>query len=170
MYLKKNVNFGLLMLVITVLVGTVAITTYFQSTYKEVSQDLEQKKEQLEVVSSNFTTKIKELNKTYSELQIRQMDKERLDQLYTDLQKAKELIDAELLATKGTLMETFKELAQKKDELSDANYKLILQEDELTDLRAKVQNQLDTIRSKNAEIDALKKQLCDEKQAQGKTC
>ncbi|MBI3036179.1 hypothetical protein HYY73_00260 [Candidatus Woesearchaeota archaeon] len=170
MYLKKNVNFGLLMLVITVLVGTVAITTYFQSTYKEVSEDLEQKNEQLEVVSSNFTTKIKELNKTSSELQIKQMDKERLDQLYTDMLKAKELIDAELLATKGTLTETSKELERKKDELSDANYKLILQEDELTDLKAKVQNQLDTIRSRNAEIASLQKQLCDEKQALGKTC
>ena len=54
--MRKNVNFALLVLVITVLVGTVAITTYFQSTYQEVSEDLETKTEQLEVVSSNFSS------------------------------------------------------------------------------------------------------------------
>ena len=169
-YLKKNVNFTLLALVITVLVGTVAITTYFQSTYKDVSTDLKAKAEQLEVISSNFTTKIKELNKTYSELQIKQLDKEKLDQLYTDLVNEKEKVDAELGVTRGKLTETLTELARKKDELSDANYKILLQEDELTDLRVKVENQLSTIRSLNAQVDDLTKKLCDEKTAQGKTC
>ena len=169
-YIKKNVNFTLLALVITVLVGTVAITTYFQSTYKDVSKDLKTKAEQLEVISGNFTTKIKELNKTYGELQIKQLDKDKLDQLYTDLLKENEKIDAELSATKDKLTETISDLQQKKAELSDANYKILLQEDEITDLRVKVENQLSTIRSLNAQVDDLKKKLCDEKTAQGKTC
>lgn len=168
--MKKNVNFTLLVLVITVLVGTVAITTYFQSTYKDVAEELETKAGELEVISSNFTTKIKELNKTYGELQIKQLDKEKLDQLYTDLLEEKEKVDAELGVTKDKLTGTLTELERKKDELSDANYKILLQEDELTDLRVKVENQLSTIRSLNAQVDALKKQLCDEKTAQGKTC
>ena len=76
MYLKKNVNIVLLMLVVTVLIGTVAITAYFQSTYKDVSQSLETKSKQLQVVSSNFSEKINELNKTSAELQLKQIDKE----------------------------------------------------------------------------------------------
>ena len=43
-------------------------------------------------------------------------------------------------------------------------------EEELDDLKVKVQNQDATIRSLRAQIDDLKKQLCDEKKAQGKTC
>lgn len=170
MYMKKNVNFTLLALVIIVLVGTVAITTYFQSTYKDVSTDLKAKAEQLDVISSNFTTKIKELNKTYSELQIKQLDKEKLDQLYTDLVNEKEKVDAELGVTKDKLTETLTELERKKDELSDANYKLLLQEDELTDLRVKVDNLGKTINSLQDQVKSFEKLLCDEKTAQGKTC
>ncbi len=170
MYLKRNVNFVLLMLVITILVGTVAITTYFQSTYKDVSQDLATKKKQLEVVSSNFSTKISELNKTYSDLQLKQLDKEKLDQLYTDLTKEKEKVDTELSATKIKLTSTFSELQRKKDELSDANYKIILEEREIIELKSKVQNQDTTIRSINAQLDSLKKQICDLKTALGQAC
>ena len=112
MYLKKNVNFTLLALVITILLGTVALTTYFQSTYKDVSEELETKAEQLKVISSNFTTKIKELNKTYSELQIKQLDKDKLDQLYTELLREKERTDAELTATKDRLTGTISELQE----------------------------------------------------------
>lgn len=170
MYLKRNVNFVLLLLVITILVGTVAITTYFQSTYKGVSQDLASKKQQLEVVSSNFSTKISELSKTYSELQLKQLDKEKLDQLYTEIVKEKEKVDAELSVTKTKLSETFVELERKKDELADANYKLLLQEEELEDLQVKVANLGRTINSLQDQAESLKKQLCDEKIAQGKTC
>ena len=177
MYLKKNVNIMLLIMILTILIGTVAITTYFKSTYQTVSEDLEQKNEQLLSVSSNFTSKIGELNKTASELQLRQLDKEKLDQLYGDLLKQKAVLDAELTATHGKLADSVTELDRKKKELSDANYQLLLQEDELADLNKKVQNQLDTIRSKgvqidnlNTQIDSLKKQLCDEKTAQGKPC
>lgn len=170
MYLRKNVNFSLLVLVLTVLVGTVAITTYFQSTYKGVSEDLTAKKEQLEVISSNFTTKIKELNKTYSELQLKKIDKDKLDQLYTDLVNEKEKVDAELAVTTGKLTETLTELERKKDELSDANYKLLLQEDEITDLTAKVSNLNTRIKGLNDDVDTLKKQICALKTSLSQPC
>ena len=170
MYLKKNVNFTLLLLVLTVLVGTVAITTYFQSTYKDVSEDKKTLEEQLASVNTSFSSKLTELNRTYSDLQIKQLDKEKLDQLYTDMLKAKEQLDAELTAAKDKLAQLTLEIEATNKELADAKYKILLQEDEILDLRAKVQNQADTIRSKNAEIESLKNQLCDEKKAQGKTC
>lgn len=170
MYLKKNVNFMLLLLVLTVLVGTVAITTYFQSTYKEVSQDLKTTEQQLASVNSSFSSKLTELSKTYSDLQLKQLDKEKLDQLYTDLLKAKEQLDAELTAAKDQLAQLKTDLERTNEELADTKYKILLQEAELLDLRAKVENQANTIRSKNAEIDSLKTKLCDERKAQGKTC
>ncbi|MBI2144916.1 hypothetical protein HYU18_01195 [Candidatus Woesearchaeota archaeon] len=170
MYLRKNVNFMLLILVLTVLIGTVAITTYFQSTYKEVTEDLETTEKQLQSVNTNFSTKLSELNKTYTELQLKSMDKEKLDQLYTDLLSAKEQLDLELTSTKDKLAKALADIEQINKELTDTKYALLLQETELLDLRAKVQNQLDTIRSRNAEIDSLKAQLCEEKKAQGKTC
>ena len=170
MYLKKNVNFLLLMLVVTVLVGTVGITTYFQSTYKEVSQDLENKSQQLQVVSSNFSQKINELNRTSSELQLNKIDRDKLDQLYSDLLKENEKLDGELEVTKNQLTEAMNSLKEAKAQLSDANYKLLLQEQEITDLNTKVKNLDNTIRDQRAQIDDLKRQLCDEKTAQGKPC
>ena len=170
MYMKRNVNFALLGLVITVLVCTVIITTYFQSTYKDVSTELEEKKGQLETINSNFSSKLRELNKTASELQLRQLDKDKLDQLYTDLTGAKEMLDAELESTREKLNQTLIAFERKSDELLEVRYVLLTQENELSELRAKVENQLGTIRSKTAEIDTLKSQLCEEKKAQGKTC
>lgn len=170
MYLRRNVNFLLLLLVLTILIGTVGITTYFQSTYQDVSEDLKTKEEQLQSVSGNFSSKLSELNRTYADLQLKSMDKEKLDQLYTDLLNAKEKLDAELATTKQKLNEILLELQKTKDELSETKYQILLQEAELTDLRAKVENQAATIKSRNAEIDSLRKQLCDEKQAQGKAC
>ena len=170
MYLKKNVNFLLLLLVVMVLVGTVGITTYFQSTYKEVSQDLENKSQQLQVVSSNFSQKINELNRTSSELQLNKIDKDKLEQLYSDLLKEKEKLDGELEVANSHLAEAMDSLKQAQAKLSDANYKLLLQESELTELNTKLQNLDNTIRDQRAQIDNLKKQLCDEKTAQGKPC
>lgn len=168
--MKRNVNFMLLLLVLTVLVGTVAITTYFQSTYKNVSQDLATKSKQLDVVSSNFSTKVSELNRTYTDLQLKALDKEKLDQLYTNLTVEKEKVDTELSATKTLLTNTLSLLQETKDDLADANYKLLAQEQELSELNVKVGNLANTINSLQDQVDSLKNQLCDEKKAQGKTC
>lgn len=170
MYLKRNVNFVLLLLVLTVLVGTVAITTYFQSTYKGVSQDLASKSEQLETVSSNFSTKVSELNRTYSELQLKQLDKEKLDELYTGLTKEKEKVDAELTSTKGQLSDTLKDLDLTAKELQNKKGIILDMETELNELRTKAANLAKTINSLQEQVDSLKNQLCDEKKAQGKTC
>ena len=82
----------------------------------------------------------------------------------------KEKVDAELTTTKSILNEKIIDLAETEDKLADANYKLIIQEEELIDLGKKVENQADSIRSKNSEIDTLRAQLCEKKTQDGEAC
>jgi len=153
-YMQKNVNLLLLVLVLVVLGSIVVLTTVFQSTYKNLSESYETASVELNQLSSNFSSKLQELNKTTAELQIKTSDKLRLDDLYGDLTSVKDKLNSELKETKEILVDTTDTLIRSQADLSDARYSLIKNEEEITLLN-------NIIDSQKKKMDTLKSEKCD---------
>src|SRR3989338_7761884 len=137
-YMRRNVNLLLMVLVLVVLLSLVLLTTFYQKNYRNLTETYEATSEELSKVSQNFTSKLDELQRATGELKIKSTDKEKLDQLYTQLTAEKDKLEAELKATQGRLAEKTVMLEETERELSGAKITLIRQEGEKADLDSAV--------------------------------
>ncbi len=159
-YMRKNVNLLLMLLLIIVIGSLVILTTLYQSNQKELSIQLAAKTQELEAVKANFTSKLSELNKTSTELQIRSADSEQLNTLYQGLTTERDILDAQLTATKEDLTDAVKQL-------NDLNKRVA----ELTLLTNQQKEELDELREENEDLENeltdVKDDYCDEIIANG---
>ncbi len=157
--MRRNVNLLLMVLVLVVLFSLVVLTTFYQKNYRNLTESYEATSEELNKVSQNFTSKLNELQRTTGELKIKATDKEKLDQLYTQLTAEKNKLETELKATQDNLAETTVILGNTERELSSAKVTVIRQTEEIADLDSAVKNQKNKINELNAEICSLNKQI-----------
>lgn len=155
-FMKKNVNMALLLVIVMMVLSFTGITTYYQSTYRNLSQSYGAKILEIQQLSQVLNVRGSELNKTYSELQIRVADKTRFDKLYADLTNEKERLDADLAATRATLRNV-------QDELSTKELKLEEAYDKISDLQQKVNTY-------ESQIDSLEQQITNLKAICGAPC
>jgi len=153
-YMKRNVNLLLMVLLLTVLMSIVLLTAFYQKNYRNITENYEETAEALQLVSQNFSSKLQELNRTTSELQIKSTDKSKLDTLYGDLTDEKDRLEAELKETSDNLKEAMSVLQDTESKLSDAQYTLLKQDEEITMLDNSVTNQ-------KSKINKLKAENCD---------
>jgi chromosome segregation ATPase len=148
-FMKKDVNLGLLVLIIASIILFSGFTVYYQTTFKDVSLEYQTKMEQLSKVTQELATQKEALNETYS-LRIKaEQDKETLDARYKDVSDENENLRSELISTSS-------ELAEKKAEL-DATESLLSQTQA-------------TLAAANSEIDSLKSQRSDLKDDIDRIC
>lgn len=158
-YMRRNVNLLLMVLVLVVLFSLVILTTFYQKNYRNLTESYEVTSQELNKVSQNFSSKLAELQSTTSELKIKATDKEKLDQLYTQLTAEKNKLETELKATQESLAAKTVVLEQTERELSNAKFTLIKQEEEIADLDSAVKNQKNKIDDLRAEVCSLRKQI-----------
>lgn len=158
-YMRRNVNLLLMVLVLVVLFSLVILTTFYQKNYRNLSETYEVTSKELSKVSQNFTSKLDELQRTTGELKIKATDKEKLDDLYTQLTAEKNKLETELKATQDSLAGKTAMLEQTERELSSAKTTVIKQEEEIADLDSAVRNQKQKIDELRAEICGLRKQI-----------
>ncbi|MBU3896298.1 hypothetical protein KKG36_03245, partial [Patescibacteria group bacterium] len=83
--MKKDVNFGLLVLIIASIILFSGFSVYYQTTFKDVSLEYKEKLEQLSKVTTELSTQKQALNETYS-LRIKaEQDKKTLDSRYNEV-------------------------------------------------------------------------------------
>ncbi len=158
-YMRRNVNLLLMVLVLVVLLSLVLLTTFYQKNYRNLTETYEATSEELNKVSQNFTSKLDELQRTTGELKIKATDKEKLDQLYTQLTAEKDKLETELKATQESLASKTLMLEATEKELSDAKFTVIKQAEEIASLDSAVKNQKKTLDELRAEICSLRKQI-----------
>ncbi|MBS3133215.1 hypothetical protein J4470_03755 [Candidatus Woesearchaeota archaeon] len=154
-YMRKNVNMLLLLLVIIVLLSLVILTTFYQQNFRNITQSYETTAQELGKVSQNFSKKLLELNNTATELTIKSTDKEKLDQLYTELTAERNKLSTELSATQSKLAGTTVLLEDTEKELSDAKYAIMKNEEEIAMLDSAVKsqkNKIDELRAENCDL------------------
>ena len=154
-YMRKNVNMLLAVLVLIVLLSLVILTAFYQQTYRNVTESYEATADELSKISQNFTSKLRELNRTTTELMVKSTDKEQLDRLYLQLEAGKNKLEVELKATQEKLAGTMSILKETEAELSDAKYTIIKNEEDIAMLDSAVKHQkkqLDELRATNCEL------------------
>jgi chromosome segregation ATPase len=152
-YFKRNVNIALLIIIIIILGSLVGLTTYYQSTYRNISVSYGQTVDQVNMLAKNLTMQKTELNRTLSQLEIKSEDKTKLDQLYGDLSNDNERLNAELT---GALSE----LSDKRAELETAEANLLVAQQEITIKNADIADYKEQIKDLKADIRSLEGQLC----------
>lgn len=108
--MKKNLNFGLLILIIAALICFSAAAVYYQNTFKVLNKETTVKLSELQRVTSTLLEKKQELAETTA-------NKQSLESKYTDVKQEKESVEQQLDDTKNDLESTRTELLQTKDDL-----------------------------------------------------
>jgi chromosome segregation ATPase len=152
-YFKRNVNIALLIIIIIILGSLVGLTTYYQSTYKNLSASYGQTVEQVNMLAKNLTLQKTELNRTLSQLEIKSEDKTKLDQLYGDLSNDNERLNDELTGALSELSGKKAELETAKANLLAAQQEIVIKNKDITAYKAQISDLKE-------EIDSLEEQLC----------
>jgi len=151
-FMKKDVNLGLLLLIISTLLLFSGFTVYYQTNFKNVVTEYHDKLGQLEEVTSELGAEKVKLNETYQlrvkaekdisalDTQYRLLSDER-DQLESDKNK----LQSELTTTKTQLAESQAKLSQTETILSQTQDSLRAANTEISSLKSRVSNLKDDI-------------------------
>ena len=125
-FMKRDVNLGLLVLIIASIILFSGFTVYYQTTFKDISLEYENKLGQLSTVTQDLATQKQALNETYS-LRIKaEQDKETLDVRYKDVSDENERVINDNTNLRSEVSSTKSQLAKKSAEL-DATTSLLSQ-------------------------------------------
>ena len=146
-FMKRDVNIGLLVLIIASIILFSGFSVYYQTTFKDVSLDYQSKLEQLSKVTKELGAKRQELNETYSLRVKAEEDRKVLDSRYKDvsdernrLETDKASLQTELSSTKSSLAEKKAELEGTKNLLAQTQSSLSSAKGEVSSLKAKRDN------------------------------
>ena len=143
--MKKDVNIGLLILIVATLIMFSGFTVYYQTTFKNISQNYNKKLDELNQITKELEVKRGMLNETSLQLKLKKQKEEDLNVKYTDLrnerdqlENTKTKLELELTQTKTELADTKSELAKKVSELSARKVELADAYTQISDLKGDV--------------------------------
>lgn len=139
-HLKRNINLVLLIICVLCIGYVLTLTTYYESNFGEVSSKYYEQVDNYENLIEDIKERERKLNETSFELTRKTQDKQKLNELYTDVVDEKEKVETELKTTKSQLATTKTELAQKKTQLE-------LKTTELNSLRSSVEDAYSDLKS-----------------------
>jgi len=143
-FMKRDVNIVLLLLIIISIILFSGFSVYYQTTFRDVSLEYQNKLEQLSDVTSELSVRKQELNETYSQRIKAERDREALDQSFKEVSDDRSRLEGDNTNLQSELGSTKSELGEKKAEL-DATKNLLAQtqaslsatKSEVTSLKAK---------------------------------
>ena len=120
-FMKRNVNMGLLVLIIASLILFTGFSVYYQTTLKGISTEYNEKLSELQKVTKELGLQKEALNETYELKRKAEVDRSALDSKYRDvsdenlqLEKDNTNLRVEVTQTKSELGATQTELESKK--------------------------------------------------------
>lgn len=116
-FMKRDVNIGLLILIIASILVFSGFTVYYQTTFKDVSLEYQSKLEQLGKVTQELSSKRLELNETYSLKKRAEEDRKTLDVRYKDVSDENEKLNADNSNLRSEVSSTKSQLGEKTAEL-----------------------------------------------------
>lgn len=141
-FMKKDVNLGLLLLIIATLLLFSGFTVYYQTNFKNVVTEYHDKLGQLKKVTEELGAEKTKLNETYQLRAKAEKDIKALDVQYRllsderdQLERDKTKLQAELSTAKATLAETEVKLSQTQTQLSQTLAELSAKKARISDLK-----------------------------------
>ena len=148
--MKRDVNIGLLILIIAAVVIFSSFSVYYQYTFKNVSLDYQNKLEQLGQVTTELSKQKQELNQTYGLRVKAEQDKNTLDVKYTEVRD-----ENQQLSSDNTNLRL--EVASAKSELSEKTAQL----EATQNLLASTQSELGSVKAQSASYKSRLDTVCD---------
>ena len=115
--MKRDVNLGLLLLIIVSIVLFAGFSVYYHSSFKDVSLEYQTKLEELEKVTGELGVKRQELNETYSLRLKAEQDRSALDQSYKEVSDERNQLESDKNNLQSELSSTKNELGEKSAQL-----------------------------------------------------
>lgn len=137
-YMKRNVNIFLLLVIVIIVASLAALTTYYQSTYKNLGSKYDEKQKEIEKKIAELNALGGRLNQTSKELGIKAEREEKLGAQYTDVKTAKEKVEDELTDTQDALQKETLLRQSVQTQLQQAQYNLKIAQEEISDLRKEI--------------------------------
>ncbi len=137
-FIKKDVNFGLLFLLVILAVAITLIGIYYNQNYATLKSDFDKKADNFQKVTDELMYHKTILNKTAQDLQTKEQDENELNSKYIQLRDAKEKLDAENAQLKAELTSKSLDLAQKTTELFNANKQITVMQSDISSLNKQV--------------------------------
>lgn len=158
-YIRKNVNFILILLIIALISLLVGLTSYYEKTNRGLVEQFNEKSSQYETLKSNLSTQKSQLEKTYTELQLQVAGGSKLQSLYNEILQEKKKIEDQLSNTQGQLSQTQTQLANTLVELRKTEADLSVAQANYQEAQNEVNTLTSDVSSKQTKINTLCQQL-----------
>jgi len=165
-FMKKDLNFGLFILIIATLICFLVFTTYFQDRFDKLSGNYNEKIDEMEKLATKLNLEKARLNETSFELVKTVQKAEDLSGKYGGLKDEKEMLDAEI--AKLTV-----ELNQKKAKLTETELALTKSQATLQNTQEELVRSKADLRNCNSDLDDYREDYsscCSELEILGGTC
>ena len=153
--MRRDVNLGLLLLIIAALIMFSGFTVYYQTTFKNISQNYDTKIKELESISKELDSKRNQLNDTSVQLQIKKQKEDDLSKKFTDIKGERDQLDTDRKKLEVDLAGTKVELAAAQADLQNTKTTLAGKLTELADMTIKYNKALNDVanyKKENADL------------------
>ena len=154
--MKRDVNLGLLLMIVAVLLMFSGFTVYYQTTFKNVSKSFEIKLNELEGVSKELESKRGQLNETSLQLQLKKQKEEDLSQKFVETESQRSQLESDKKKLEVELANTKASLAQVSADLTNTKGLLAAQAQLAQELNRQVLNLKSDVTRLDAKVDCLK--------------
>lgn len=147
-FMKRDVNIGLLILIIAAVIIFSSFSVYYQSTFKNVSLEYQNKLDQLGQITTELSKQKQELNQTYSLRTKAEEDKKTLDVKYTEVRDENQQLSGDNTNLRSEVSSAKSELAEKTVQLEATQNLLASTQSELGSVKAQrdsYKSRLDTL-------------------------
>ena len=138
-FIKKDVNFGLLFIVILLAVAIASIGIYYNQKYGSLSENYHTQLDNLEQVTEDLLFHKSRLNQTASDLKVKEQDESDLNRRYTEMRDEKEKVDKRNTELDAGLREKSDQLVTATNDLLAAKSEIADQKTEIADLDRKIE-------------------------------
>lgn len=144
-YIKRDVNIILLFLMIGIIAALIGITTYYQTTYLNLSKGYTSKINEYNQLLTNLEKNRLKLNETMAQFELKSEREADLTEKYTILRDKNLFLEFTLNETNMTLLDTKETLSDTQNELAQSNR-------DLSSARAENFNLNQTVKSLNTKV------------------
>lgn len=137
-FMKKNINFGLMLIVIALLVGFTGFSIYYQTTYLKLSKDYKAKVAELGDVSKALNLERSTLNQTSLQLQIKEEREQDLGTKYTVLKGQRDQLEVDKVKLQADVSQKNQKILELSNEVSKLEVDVINVKTQLDDANSEI--------------------------------
>ncbi|HLD42985.1 MAG TPA: hypothetical protein VJB08_03280 [Candidatus Nanoarchaeia archaeon] len=137
-FMKQNVNLGLLLLIIVVMISFTGFTVFYQKTFEGLSQDYNTRVGEVRNLVSTLQSEKVRLNQTSFQLKLKEEREQSLSEKYTELNAIKEGLVEDKSRLTGELLNTKNQLTQAQADVAAKDVQISGLNQEITDLNSDV--------------------------------